>query len=208
MMNRRFMITGGIAALSLSGCGGAEPVWAPDALVEKMRYRHPGPPQLMLLTMMNVGSQNGAHTGLLINARERVLFDPAGSFKHPSIPERNDVIFGMSPQILDAYISYHSRETYYTLIQEIDVPAEVAEQAYVRVLNYGAVPKANCTRATSTVLRELPGFEHIKVSFFPDKLSDQFGQISGVRSRTHYETDSDDKSKAMIEIAKTLTTPN
>lgn len=207
-MNRRFMITGGIATLTLSACGTAESVWAPDELVEKMRYSHPGPPRLTLLTMMNVGSKNGAHTGLLINARERVLFDPAGSFKHPSIPERNDVIFGMNPQILDLYISYHSRETYYTLIQELDVPAAVAEQAYIRALNYGAVPKANCTRATSTILRELPGFEHIGVSFFPDKLSDQFAELPGVRSWTHYETDSDDKSKAMEEISKTLTQLN
>lgn len=207
-MNRRFMITGGIAALSLSACGTAEPVWAPDELVNKMRYRHPGPPRLTLITMLNVGSNNGAHSALLINAQERVLFDPAGSFVHPSIPERNDVIFGMNPQILDVYISYHSRETFYTLIQELDVSEEIADQAYRRVLSYGAVPKANCSRATSTVIRELPGFETISVSFFPEKLAEQFGAMPGVRSWTHYETDSDDKREAMAELSKLLSSEN
>jgi len=205
-MDRRFLITGGVAALTLAGCGVAEPVWAPDALVEKMRYRHSGPTRLTLLTMINVGSGNGAHTGLLINASERVLWDPAGTFKHPSIPERNDVIYGLNPQILDLYISYHSRETYYTLIQELDVSPEIAETVLRKVEAYGAVPKANCTRATSQILKSLPGFESIKVSFFPDKLSDQFGQLPGVRSRTYHENDSDDKSQAAVEIDRVLTT--
>ena len=206
-MNRRFLLTGGAAAMALTACGTAEPVWAPDELVNSVRFRDPGPKRLSLLTMFNVGTNNGAHTSLLINASERVLWDPAGTFKHPSIPERNDVIFGVNQQILDVYISYHSRVTYYTLVQELDVEPGIAEQAFREVQAYGAVPKANCTIATCRILNRLPGVGPFSVSFFPDKLAEQFGRKPGVREWTHYENDSDDKSVAAAQFDALLSKP-
>jgi len=199
MKRRTFLLA---APAFLTGCGGVarEEVVASMADVNRVAYAHPGPKRLTLFTMKNVGSGNGAHTGLMINASQRVLWDPAGTFGHATIPERNDVHFGITPQLEELYISYHSRETYYTLIQEVDVPAETAELALRLAMANGPTPKAACTRHTSRMLGQLPGFTGIRSAFFPDKLSDQFAEIPGVRSREYYESDSDDKSVAAAEI--------
>ena len=196
-MDRRSFLIG--APLALAGCA-AEPVWAPDNQVASMRYHHDGPPRLTLMTMRNVGSGRGAHTSLMVNASERVIWDPAGSFKHPSIPERNDVIIGVTPQIEDYYISYHSRATFYTVVQELDVSADVAEHALRAVMTHGAVQKANCARSTSAILKSLPGFEHIRVTFFPETLETQFGKLPGVRTREVREDDSDDNAQVLYQI--------
>ena len=88
MKRRTFMIG---APVALAGCGTAlrEDVFAPQSELDRVRYTHPGPSSLTLFTMKNTGSNNGAHSGLMINASERVLWDPAGTFGHPLIPERN-----------------------------------------------------------------------------------------------------------------------
>lgn len=195
------------APLGLAACGAAvnNANLSPQAEIDRVAYMHPGPKYLTLLTMINVGSDNGAHTGLLINASQRVLWDPAGTFGHETIPRSNDVHFGITPQLEDLYISFHSRETFYTLIQEIDVSPAVAEQALRLAIANGPTPKASCTRHTSAMLGKLPGFESIRTTFFPNNLSDQFGALPGVRSRTYREDDSDDKNIAAAEIDRVLT---
>jgi hypothetical protein len=202
-MHRRTFIVG--LPMALAACGG-EQVWAPDDLVARSVYRFDGPPSLTLFTMKNEGSGNGAHTSLMINASQRVLWDPAGTFGHSSIPERNDVLFGITPRIEQYYISYHSRITYFTEIQELDVPAATAERALQLVMGYGAVAKANCTRATSDILRQLPGFGSIRTTFFPDNLAKQFALFPGVKTSEHHETDADDKSVAAAQINAALAT--
>lgn len=169
-----------------------------------MAYVHPGPKSLTLFTMKNRASDNGAHTGLMINASQRVLWDPAGTFGHSSIPEQNDVHFGITPRIEEFYISFHSRETYYTLIQEIEVPAATAEMALQLALANGPTPKAFCTSHTSRMLSQLPGFKSIGRTFFPSNLSDDFAKLPGVRQSTRVEDDSDDKSVAAAQIDAAL----
>ena len=204
MQRRRFILT---APLALAACGGVtrEEVLSPQADIDRAAYVHPGPKRLTLMTMKNTGSGNGAHTGLMINASQRVLWDPAGTFGHSSIPERNDVHFGITPRIEQFYISFHSRVTYYTLIQEIDVAPEVAEMALRLAIANGPTPKAACTTHTTRMLKQLPGFEGIRQSFFPNNLSDQFAELPGVRSREYRENDSDDKSIAAAEIDAAIT---
>jgi len=196
-MKRRVFVLG--APLALAACA-AEPVWAPDELVNAKFYQDPGPQRLTLYTVKNVGSDNGAHTGLMISASQRVIWDPAGTFKHESFPERNDVIFGITPRVEQYYRSYHARETYYITIQELDVSAEVAEMALRKVMAYGAVPKANCTRSTSSILGELPGFEGIRTVFFPEKLEEQFAKLPGVRTVEYREDDPDDIAGAQNQV--------
>jgi hypothetical protein len=201
MINRRFFVLG--MPLALAACG-AQSVWAPDDVINAKIYRNDGPTRLTLLTMKNTSSNNGAHTSLIINASQSVIWDPAGTFATPSIPERNDVLFGISPRIEEFYISYHARTTYYAVIQELDVPPATAELALQKVLAYGAVPKANCTRSTSLILQTLPGFGQIKTTFFPNKLEEQWAKIPGVRTREVRENDSDDKSIAAREITAAI----
>lgn len=189
------------APLALAACGVTrEEVLAPQSAIDRVAYVHPGPKRLTLLTMKNTGSGSGAHTGLMINASQRVLWDPAGSFGHPSIPERNDVHFGITPRIEEFYISFHSRITYFTLIQELDVAPEVAEMALRLAIANGPTPKAACTTHTSRMLAQLPGFEGIRRSVFPNNLSDQFAKLPGVRARIHRETDADDKTVAAAQL--------
>ena len=198
-MLRRRAFLAGAAASGLSACAG-EPVWAPDDLVAAKTYRSGGPPALTLYTMRNIASGSGEHSSLLVDASQRVMFDPAGSFSHPTIPERNDVLFGVTPEVEAYYVSYHARETYYVLGQTVRVPAGTAELALGLVRANGAVAKANCTRATSAILRRLPGFESLPQTWFPNTLSDAFARLPGVTEREYRETDSDNKTLAAREI--------
>ena len=184
------------AVAMLGACGPGEPVWAPDDVVQRAAYRHDGPPAITLFTMKNTSSDNGAHTGLMINGSQRVIFDPAGTFGHASFPERNDVHFGITPRVRDFYVTYHARETYYVQEQRIEVSPEVAEQALRLVQQAGPVPKAACTRETAAVLQQLPGFESISRTLFPNRLADDFARLPGVTEVIHREDDPDDKTLA------------
>jgi len=191
---RRF-IAACLGLVMLAGCA-AESVWAPDEMIERLRYRHDGPPRITLFTMINNNSGSGAHTSLMINASQRVIFDPAGSFKHETVPERNDVIFGVTPGLADGYTRYHARESYRVRVQELDVSPQMAEQIMRAVISNGPVPSAQCALSTSTILAQFfPG--QIERGWFPKRLSEQFEQIPGVRTRELREYDSDDNSKVL-----------
>ncbi len=196
-LSRRAVLAG--APLALMGCA-AEPIWAPDAAVADAAYRHPGLPMLTLFTTRNVGSGNGAHSGLMVNASQRVLFDPAGTFAHPSLPERNDVIFGMTPRIVDFYTGYHARTSYYVVEQSLIVSPEIAERTLQVVRDYGPVRKANCARAVAKVLNTT-GIARFRISWFPDNLEDQFADVPGVQTIEHRETDADDRTGVLTGIA-------
>jgi len=178
--------------LAVAGCSSKGGPNADDASIAAVSYRHPGPPSLTLYTMINNRSGEGGHTSLMINASERVIFDPAGSFKADIVPERNDVLFGITPAVEQAYRGSHARSTFHVLIQKIDVTPEQAETAYRLALSNGPVPGVYCTNATTKLLRQVPGFENIQTTMYPVKLADQFGAIPGVSSQRYYEEDSPD----------------
>ncbi|MFV0492299.1 MAG: hypothetical protein ACK5M4_10805 [Pseudorhodobacter sp.] len=186
------------ALLTLAACGMAEPKWAPEEQVQAARYVHPGPSSITLYTVLSKRSKGGAHSGILINASQRVMFDPAGTWHHPRLPERNDVHFGMTPRMVSFYIDYHARETYDVVEQTINVSPGVAELVLQRALAYGAVPKAQCTVATSAVLRGVPGFENLPSTWFPDTLMEAFGQLPGVQSRTYEDDDTDNNHGVLL----------
>lgn len=183
------------AFLLLGGCA-AQEVWAPDEAVSRAAYRHDGPPRLTLFTMISNRGGRGGHSSLMINGSQRVIFDPAGSFKHETIPERNDVIFGITPGVEDVYTRYHARETWHVRVQSLDVSHELAARAMQLVQAYGAVPAAQCARSTSSILSELfPG--RVQTTWFPVRLADDFAKLPGVTERLLHEYDSDDNSKVL-----------
>ncbi|WP_417727882.1 hypothetical protein [Roseovarius sp.] len=192
----RSLVLAVAACVTLVGCA-AESVWSPDEDVARAAYRHDGPTRLTVYTMINNGNGSGAHTSIMINGSQRVIFDPAGSFnqgKH--LPERNDVLFGITPAVEDVYTRYHARETYRVQIQELDVSPELAEQAIQLAKANGPVPQAQCSLASSRILSELfPG--QIGTSWLPRKTAIAFGQIPGVSEKTLYEYDSDDNSNVL-----------
>ncbi|WP_113912390.1 hypothetical protein [Roseovarius dicentrarchi] len=184
--------------LALAGCAAPPGVWATDEAVARAAYRHDGPPRLTLFTMLNNNTGAGAHTSLMINGSQRVIWDPAGSFKHETIPERNDVIFGVTPMVADVYTRFHARKTFHVQIQELDVTPEIAERAMQLALGYGPVPQAQCARSTSSILAELfPG--KVSQTWLPKTLAAEFGAIPGVTEQVLYEYDSDDNSKVLAQ---------
>ena len=188
-----------LLALSACGAGTAEPKWAPDAAVQAARFVEPeGPRSVTLYTVINNRSQQGAHSGLLVKGAETILFDPAGSWYHPRIPERNDVHFGMTPKMRAFYIDYHARETFRVIEQTVDVSPEVAEMIAARAKAYGAVPKAQCANSITSILSDVPGFESIGRTWFPKKLSDRFAELPGVRSRLITDDDADQNHAVLI----------
>ncbi|MDU8928434.1 hypothetical protein RXV86_13670 [Alisedimentitalea sp. MJ-SS2] len=180
----------------LAGCA-ADPVWAPEEDVQRVKYREPGPARLTLFTMISNETGAGGHSSLMVNGSQRVIFDPSGSFVHPVVPERNDVLFGITPKIADIYTRYHARETWHVVVQELDVSPEVAELALKLAKENGAVPNAYCAHSTSGILRRLPGMEGLRQGMYPVKLADQFRQVPGVRESVLHEYDSDDNSRLL-----------
>ncbi len=194
-----------LALLSVSACGGAEPKWASDEAVARARYVHGVPASITLYTVLATRDGSGAHSGLLINGSERVIFDPAGTWYHPNLPERNDVHYGMTPRMLSFYIDYHARETFDVVEQTMIVSPGVAELVMQRAKAYGAVPKAQCTNAISAILGDVPGFESLPKTWFPGKYSTAFGALPGVTTRVHTDTDSDkNHGVLMVQAAAPL----
>lgn len=188
-MQRVFKAFGLCVALgALSACG-ADKVWAPDDQVEAARYVDDGPPTLTLFTVVSNGNGSGAHSALMVSGSQRVLFDPAGSWRHPYLPERHDVHFGINDAAVDFYIDYHARVTYHVVRQDIVVSPEVAEMALRLVRENGAVPKAMCSSSVTAILRQLPGFESIPQSPFPKRPMKAFGQLPGVVETVTYDDD-------------------
>ena len=185
------------AILGLASCG-AEPIWAPEEAVAAARYEHPGPTSVTLYTVLSTRSGAGAHAGLLINGSQRVLFDPAGTWRHPRLPERNDVHYGITPKMVDFYIDYHARETYDVVEQTVEVSPEVAALIMQRAMAYGAVPKANCTIALSRVLDGVPGFESLPMTWYPKRMMQAFAELPGVATRTITDDDADENHGVLL----------
>lgn len=179
--------------LWLAACGGpAERVWAPDEIVRKYAYRHDGAPEIRLYTVVSTRNGSGAHSGLLINTpAERILFDPAGTFSLPFTPERNDVHYGMTDNAVKVYIDYHARETFDVIEQRLTVTPEQAMHVARLVKEYGAVPKAQCSLSITQILRQVPGFDTISVSYFPNSTAQRFGALQGVVTRRISDDDAD-----------------
>lgn len=197
-----------LAVLTACGGGSASAPFAPDSAVQAARVANDGPTSITLFTVVNNKTGAGAHSGLLINASERVLFDPAGSFYHPRLPERNDLHYGFNDRMVAFYIDYHARETYRVVEQTVLVSPQVAEMVKARAIQRGAVAKSFCANSISGILSEVPGFENIGSTMFPNKLSDNFARLPGVMTRTITDDDADDNHGVLlvdpVKVAPTI----
>lgn len=179
--------------LALAGCASSpQKPNADAATLTQAAYRDPGTPSMMLITMVNNRTGKGGHTSLMINASQRVIFDPAGSFKADVVPEYNDVLYGITPAVFEAYRGSHARETFHVVTQEVALTSAQAERAFQLVTSNGRVPGAYCANATSGIMAQIPGFESIDRTFFPVRLQEQFGTLPGVVTERYYENDSED----------------
>ncbi len=183
----------------LGACSTKPRTFADEAAVRAVSYREPGPATITLYTVIRNQTGGGAHTALLINASERVIFDPAGSFYSDLVPEQHDVLFGITRNVEFFYRSGHARSTHHVLSQTVRVTREQAEIAYELAKKAGPVTDGFCASATAKLLQQVPGFEGIKSSMWPSNLSDQFAQLPGVVEDRYYEDDDPDLAKALAE---------
>lgn len=175
-----------VALLGLTACG-ADQRFDPQPQVDAARFVEGPPTYITLYTGVNDRNGSGAHSALLVNASERVLFDPAGTFEHPRAPIQHDVHFGITDSILASFLDYHARdsatEKFHVIERTLVVPAGTAELILARIKANGAVPKAQCAQSISAILRDIPGFEELPSTMFPIALGEAFAEIPGVTSR-------------------------
>ncbi|MBT9384850.1 hypothetical protein KM176_13350 [Pseudooceanicola sp. CBS1P-1] len=192
-MKRLLLVLTGLVLLSgLAACGQrhlptVQYPAAIRALPEKGPYHSDQPTSLTLLTVDNNSNGRGAHSALLINASQQVIFDPAGSFHHPQIRREGDVLVGIDPVFLSAYERMHARPTFHVRRQTIQVPPEVAEKALKLAFAEGPVGDARCAHSISGVLAQLPGFAGIGRTWFPNSLASEFQSVTGVAGTLFYE---------------------
>lgn len=176
----------------LAACG-ADNKWASDEAVRSARYSSAEQPSISLLTVIGIPRGEGGHSALLINGSQTVIFDPAGSFEHPRAPERHDVLYGISPQMRNVYIDYHAREVagenYYVAVDTVPVTREVADAAIRAAEANGPASKAFCANATTSVLRQVPGFQGAPGGFSPIRMRNWFLTVPGVQSTDYRDAD-------------------
>ncbi|TFL20284.1 hypothetical protein DR046_00270 [Jannaschia formosa] len=184
----------------LAGCG-ADNVYAPLEEVQARAWAEPGPPKLTLLTAINNRSGAGGHSALMVSGSERVIFDPAGTWRHPTAPERGDVLHGITPTMLEFYTDYHARPTYHMVVQEVVVSPEMAEQALALVKAHGPAGKATCGIAISGILQEL-GFASVGRSWYPDRVMRDFAELPGVTESKIFDDTVDESSPDRPRVAR------
>lgn len=183
-------------ALALGACD-IVTTEAPSSSAPRTSYVAPGAPSFTLITVINNESETGAHTALLIDGAERLLWDPAGSWYNPGIQEQGDVHFGLTPAFFDYYIDYHARESFRVVTQRVEVTPEQAALMSQMVLANGPAARATCSRTTSTMLSQVPGFEAVSTNWFPMVTMAQFGRIPGVVEQVIYDDDGGSNSEIL-----------
>ncbi|WP_017998622.1 MULTISPECIES: hypothetical protein [Paracoccus] len=186
-MQRRAFLALALPA-ALAACG-ADHKWASDEALRQARYVTNEPPSITLFTVIGIPRGEGGHSALMINGSQRVIYDPAGSWEHPAIPERGDVLYGITPNFKNFYIDYHARETYWVAEDTVPVSLAVADAAIRAVEAQGASNKSFCAVNTGQALRKVPGFAGAPTGLSPLKLRDWFLTLPGVQSRKHMDGD-------------------
>ena len=184
------------SVLTLAACG-ADNNFADDASVAKARYSSGQPPSITLYTVVNNRTNQGGHSSLLIDGVERVIYDPAGTWYHPSAPERLDLHYGISERMMTYYLDYHARVTFRVIEQKLPVSQATIDLILARVMQEGAAGKATCAITLSGVLRDIPGFESIGSTWYPNKLAEDFGRLPGVTERIIRDGDPDENSDVL-----------
>ncbi|MCB1367246.1 MAG: hypothetical protein KDK00_05755 [Rhodobacteraceae bacterium] len=177
-----------LALLFLPACVAQLP-WAPDERLAAARYSSREPASITLMTVVANGSNSAGHAALLINGSQQVIYDPAGTWYHRDVPERADLLYGITPKMLQYYIDYHARDRFHVVMQTKQVPREVADNLIARAIAKGASMSAMCAQNTSALLAATPGFTGITANMWPRKGVEAMSRIPGVTERRIYQTD-------------------
>jgi hypothetical protein len=173
-----------LIALPLLAACGNEVHWNSPELVARAKYPNGAETTITLLTVVHSRTGNGDHSALLISGSHRVIYDPAGTFAIPEIARRGDVLYGISPGVETVYLGYHARDSHHVVAQTLSVTPAQAEAAIAAAERKLPAGPGLCAARTSAVLRAVPGLEGVGATVFPRSLSERFGAIPGVESRT------------------------
>jgi hypothetical protein len=175
------------AALALAGCETYRPASLDE--VAGARYVSDAPPSVTLISMVNNRTGRSAHSALLINGSQQVLYDPAGTFTHPDLPRRDDVHYGVTPRFVDYYERYHARFSHHVEAHQVPIGRAQADRLIANAQAEGKTLKAHCALAVADVLRPVPPFEDVTRSYFPEGLRADFAAMPGVRTTYVNEID-------------------
>jgi hypothetical protein len=175
--------------LFLSACGVAQLPWASDERVQQAAYSNNDPSSITLITVVANGSNSAGHSALLINGSQRVLYDPAGTWYNKEVPERADMLYGMTPKMLQYYIDYHARKRFRVVMQKRVVSRDVADQLIRLSVENGTSAQGFCARNTSHLLSLTPGFEGFPVSIWPKSAMKGMDAIPDVVTDVIYQED-------------------
>jgi len=176
-----------LALVMLAGCEMYTPASVDE--IARARYVSDEPPSITLISMVNAKSGRSAHSGLLINGSQRVLYDPAGTFTHPDLPRAGDIHYGMTPRFVDYYERYHARFDYFVEIQRVPVTREQADQVYANAVARGQSFKMECALTTASVLQPVAPFAGVRTTLFPETLRQDFAAMPGVSTTHVYDSD-------------------
>lgn len=178
-------------ALALAGLvAGCEVYQSADPEeIARARYVSSEPPSVTLVSMVNAKSGRSAHSALVINGSQRVLYDPAGTFTHPDLPRRGDVHYGITPRFLDYYERYHARFSHFVHSQKVYVSRETADRVMANAIAEGRTPKMLCASSVTAALRDVPPFTGVRYTFIPETTLEDFARIPGVQDSYVYESD-------------------
>jgi hypothetical protein len=194
----RFLLAALVAA-TLSGCEFYTPATPEE--ISQARYVSSEPPSITLMSMVDERSGTSAHSGVLINGSQRVLFDPAGTFTHPDLPRSGDIHYGMTPRFVDYYERYHARAGYFVETQRVPVTQAQADQIFANAVARGKSLKMECGLAVSGVLQPVPPVTGVGTALFPESIREDFATIPGVETIRIYENDKGKNNAWEIEDA-------
>ena len=177
-----------LAALAaLAGCSVYED--APPETVAAARYASDAPASVTLISMVDNETGKAAHSALLINGSQQVIYDPAGTFTHPELPRAGDVHYGVSPRFVDYYERYHARFSHSVHSQTVEISRAAADQVLANAQAEGRTPKMLCAGSVTGALTGVETFAQVNSSIFPERVRRDFARIAGVQDSYVYEVD-------------------
>jgi hypothetical protein len=163
--------------------------WAPDERVQKAAYHAGGPYSITLMTVVANDNKSSGHSSLLINGSQRVIYDPAGTWFNKDVPERADLLYGMTPKMLQYYIDYHARSRFHVIMQTKTVSRDVADHMIRLAIETGASVNGFCAQNTSHLLSQTPGFGNFPVGLWPKDAVAGMNNVPGVVVKKIFQDD-------------------
>ena len=179
---RHTVLMAGLAAL-LAGCSGA--FFGPPG-PHGARYAHDASSRLRIAIFEIDAMDFPMHSGLIIYAPDdRVLYDPAGFWRHPDATRRADVTRGLNPELEVSYLTRSSMllsaDHWRLHLWEVDVADEVANLAVELVLARPPYAFGACGYGVSSLLADLPGFEGLPDTFSRDRIMEYLSARDDIR---------------------------